>query len=272
MSNSSRKAILIDIAESDDEEFATPQTSACKPFKGKTLYEDGNKDTHPDKSSPPSELDNSNANVSIGYEICNEGSDESVLFDGSVSVTMPDLHTHPIPTGGVTFEMGKIMELSGHGPATGTSRDTLPYSKRIKQKKGSFQCETCLKNFGFRHNLTQHQFTHLPKESYLCEWCGKSYGNKINLQKHMRRFQSKLKCSKCEFKCHKNLLPHDFCKKCPNQECTFVTQTHTIYLKHQLQCNGVIECYEPGCKTIFKSAYVNVIRRHNREFHNKYIV
>ena len=288
-----RKKMLLDIGGSDNGKFATPKASAVKSFRGKSLYEDGNPDHHHDHSNntSTSEPSTSSANDSYVQQQPNkdEGSgsdttsgqattDENILFDGTVIVTIPEFNIQPIPTGGATVEVHLPLQPAESAIAAipehtaGTSRDALPYSKRVKQKRGHFQCKTCLKMFAFKHNLTQHEFTHLPKECHQCDWCERTYDNVINLKQHKRRFPSKLQCSRCRFKCHKNLLPHDYCKKCPKVQCTFVTQTHTIHLKHQLQCIGEIQCPELSCPTIFSSTNYSNVRRHVLQMHNKYIV
>lgn len=280
-----RKEILIDIGESDDRDFAISKSLVGESgiSRGKSIYENDDVISEHHSSNPTNEPNN------FDKQNCNEESETGpiqletnriILFDELIIVPMQeDISFHPIPEGGVIAKAYPPMEAAGSASTetfeatAGTSRDRLPFIKqRVKQKKGCFQCKTCQKMFAFKHNLTKHQFIHLPKECHTCDWCERIYSNVVNLKQHKHRFPSKLQCSRCGFKCHKELLPHEYCRKCPNSKCTFVTQSHTIYLKHQLKCNGMIECPEPGCLTNFKSPSVYSIRRHNLEFHNKYII
>ena len=150
----------------------------------------------------------------------------------------------------------------------------LPRLKpRPQQKKDNVKCDICDKMFVYKTNLNQHKTTHLPRtKTYACNWCNVTFINDFRLKVHNRKHPTKQQCKTCSFRCHKNLLPHAYCKKCDNGNCTFVAQAHQTYLKHQLECKGIITCPKLECKTTFKSPYVYTVRRHMMEFHQEHLL
>ena len=198
-------------------------------------------------------------------------------------------HVHTIQEGvkhhkSKLFTLKKNFEALNKLPATEQSKSTnkpsendmikLPrFKPRPQQKKDNVKCDICDKMFVYKTNLNQHKTTHLPRtKTYACNWCNVTFINDFRLKVHNRKHPTKQQCKTCSFRCHKNLLPHAYCKKCDNGNCTFVTQAHSTYLKHQLECKGIITCPKLECKTTFKSPYVYVVRRHMMEFHQEYLL
>lgn len=65
-----------------------------------------------------------------------------------------------------------------------TSRSTV--EKKETPKSKVFECKVCLKTFGYKHVLQNHEKTHTGEKSYRCTKCNKCFRRDHHLKVHMR--------------------------------------------------------------------------------------
>nr|XP_023012387.1 zinc finger protein OZF-like [Leptinotarsa decemlineata] len=137
----------------------------------------------------------------------------------------------------------------------------------VHNNERPFQCQVCLKSFGRKALLKEHENYHTGEKLFECKTCSKTFSKnsvlKVHLETHVKRFQCKY-CSET-FTCKTHLVKHERshsdkpfqCEMCPK---AFALK---VYLVEHIRIHNGEKPY--ACRICFKCFTRNShCRRHER--------
>ena len=114
--------------------------------------------------------------------------------------------------------------------------------KKIGNRKGSWDCETCGKSLLSKQGLMRHIRTHTGEKPYKCDLCPQRFASLSNFRDHRRiHFAPSLECIICKkkFTGSSNLRVHRQRHLPPRHECEFCQKKFTTSRDLTRHRNGI---------------------------------
>ncbi|KAL7303374.1 hypothetical protein TKK_0004560 [Trichogramma kaykai] len=170
------------------------------------------------------------------------------------------------------------------------SKTKLPYQREVSLKKHinttrksirQYQCDICLKRFGYKGNLNQHiNIVHDRSKPFKCDICHKSFGYKNDLNKHINVVHDHSKPFECKI-CHKSFGYQNDLKKHINAvhyrikpfECGICHKSFGERTKLKRHIIAVHDRTKPfKCNICHKSCgQKEILKIHKNEIHNSQV-
>ena len=124
---------------------------------------------------------------------------------------------------------------------TTTNVTTATLASKLLPNATGFRCTYCGKVFNKKFNLLRHMKVHEDTSAAKCTICCKTMKNQVVLYQHTKRIHGSQCCPSCHYRCKKDqeLKSHDYCIRCREEDCSFVTQSKRDFELHQQLHHGL---------------------------------